>query len=149
MCTKLAGAERNNMSACVYFCTQYLLVTTEMMSACLYLFVVCLLVTTEILCMHVCIYVYNTSWWGQQWYVGMCVFLCAIPADDDRNNVCMSSCVYFCAQYLLAFMYTIHDMIMCVFLWCRDDMYLCVNNMSHVCISVHNMTIRVFMWPYV
>ena len=47
------------MSACVYFCAQYLLVTTEMMPACQYLCVVYLLVRTEIICLHVCIYVYN------------------------------------------------------------------------------------------
>ena len=42
MCSILAGKDRNKMSACVYFSAQYLLATTE------------------VICLHVCIYVYNT-----------------------------------------------------------------------------------------
>ena len=66
MCTILAGDDRNNMYTCGYFCAKYLVVTTEMMSACLYLCNVHVLVTIEIICLHVCIYVYNTYWWREK-----------------------------------------------------------------------------------
>ena len=118
MWTILAVDDRNNLSTYLYFCAQYLLVTTEIMSACLYLCVVYLLVTTEIICLHVCIlcaqyfqvttdivcaqvciYVRNTNWWRQKWYVCISVFMCTILAGDDRNN--MPACLYLCVQCLL------------------------------------------------
>ena len=86
------GEDRHNMSACLYFCAQYLLVTTEMicLHICIYVYNTCWW-RQKIICLHVCIYVYKTCWWRHKYYVCMCVFLCTILAGDDRNDVCMSA----------------------------------------------------------
>ena len=44
MCSILAVDDRNTMPACLHLCIQYILVRTD------------------IICLHVCIYVYNTCW---------------------------------------------------------------------------------------
>ena len=128
------GEDRHNMSACLYLCVQYLLVTTE------------------IKCLHVCISVHNTYWWRQTWYVCISVFMCTILAGDDRNN--MSACLYLCAQYL-----QVTTEIICLHVcisvqntyWWRQKWYVCMSVFMctillvtteiiclHVCIYVYN-----------
>ena len=135
MCRIRAGADGNNMPTCLHLCAQYFQVTTD------------------IVCAQVCIYVRNTNWWRQKWYVCISVFMCTILAGDDRNNmsaclylcvqcllgtteiIYMSACVYFCAQYLMV---TTEIMSACL--------YLCVGYVLvtteiiclHVCIYVYN-----------
>ena len=67
MWTILAGDDINNMTACVYLCVQYCSGDDRTnMPACLHLCIQYLLVTTDIVCLHVCIYLYNTCCWREK-----------------------------------------------------------------------------------
>ena len=112
MCTILAGDDRNNMPACLYLCVQYFQVATE------------------IICLHVCIYVYNTSRWRQTYYVRKSVFMCTILAGDDRNS--LPRCLYFCAQYLLVTTEMSACLYLCVVYLLVTTEIICL----HVCIYV-------------
>ena len=112
----------------------------------------CIYVTTEIICLHVCIYVYNTSWWGQTYnlcvpyiyvyhtciyvyqYVYLCdvsLFMCTILAGHARNK-CVPACLHLCVQYFSAH-------------------YLCYNTWRHkwyVCMSVCVAYYLPYMWRH-
>ena len=132
LCTILAGDDRNDVCMSVFMCRIRAGADGNNMPTCLHLCIQYILVRTDIICLHACIYAYNTWWWRQKYNVCMCVFLCTILTRDDTNDI--SACLYLCVVYVL-----VTTEIIC----------------QHVCIYVYNtfrwrqtqyVRMSVFMW---